>query len=408
MERGKAASRSPAPSAASDGRRELGVYVHFPWCRRRCPYCDFAIAVAPLARIPHERYADAVLEELDARAPRFRPGRALRSIYFGGGTPALWRADCIARVVVAVRRAFDAERAPLEVTVEANPNDCTAEALRALRAAGANRLSIGAQAFDDRALVQLGRDHGAAESRAAVARARAAGFENVSLDLIYALPGRTLDDWRRTLDDAVAAAPDHLSVYQLTIEDRTTFGEAARRGRLRPVPDAEAARQFEEADRRLGEAGYEHYEVSSYARPGRRAVHNSLYWSGAEYLGLGNAAHSFWRPGPGRGVRWWAPRSVVAYLAARPAGPDTPLADDPLVAGLEEQEAAALAEDEVWLGVRTADGVATFADGLRGREAEIARLVAAGFLEVRDGRVRPTPRGFLYADEIGVRLLQSR
>jgi oxygen-independent coproporphyrinogen-3 oxidase len=377
---------------------ELGLYVHFPWCRARCPYCDFAIAVAPLVEIPHERYTGAILAELAARAPRF-PGRTLRTIYFGGGTPALWRPAEIARVIAAARAAFPGE--PEEITVEANPND--AAAFPALRAAGANRLSIGAQSFDDEELVRLGRDHDGASGLAALDAARAAGFDNVSLDLIYALPGRTLADWRRTLARAAAAGPEHLSVYQLTIEPATTFGEAARRGKLVPAPDELTAAMFEEAHAALGAAGYEHYEVSAYARAGRRSRHNSSYWRGVEYLGLGNGAHSFWRPAPGRGVRWASHRSVVRWLAGKPSPPEVDLAADALVAEVTEQDERALAEDALWLGLRTSDGVPRAL--CAGREERALALAAAGLVEVSEERVRPTPRGLLFADEIAARLL---
>jgi oxygen-independent coproporphyrinogen-3 oxidase len=373
----------------------LGLYVHFPWCRVRCPYCDFAIAVAPLAEIPHRAYADAVLAEHAARRPRFA-GRELRSIYFGGGTPALWAPAEIARIVEA------AGGAPAEVTVEANPNDCTPATLRALCDAGVNRISIGAQSFRDDELVQLGRDHDGRQALAAVEAARAAGLARVSLDLIFALPGRDLAAWRRTLETAIALAPDHVSAYQLTVEDRTTLGERVRRGEVLPAPDEAAAAQFELADELLGAAGFEHYEVSSYARPGRRALHNSLYWVLADYLGLGNAAHSLWRSPDGGGLRWGNHRSVKTYLAGAPAA-DGPREDDPLVAEITRLTAEDCAKDAVWLGLRTADGVPRAA-----LPAAADRLLdeaeRAGLVRLADGRVRPTARGLLVADALGAKL----
>jgi putative oxygen-independent coproporphyrinogen III oxidase len=376
---------------------DLGLYVHFPWCRARCPYCDFAIAIAPLAEIPHAAYADAVLGELEGRAARFA-GRRLVSIYFGGGTPALWNPRQLARLVAAGAAAFGARPETLEITVEANPIDCTADTLAALRRAGANRLSIGTQAFDDGALVALGRDHGAAHARGALPAAREAGFDNVSLDLIYALPGRRVDDWRRTVDEAASLAPDHLSVYELTFEERTPFGRALKRGRMQKRPDDDGAAEFELAHAALVAAGYEHYEVSSYARPGRRAVHNALYWRGAEYLGVGNGACSFWRAAPDRGLRWANHRAVSRYLAAVPDGADA------LVESTEELDAAALRADALWLGLRTTDGVAR-ADAA-GREPIVERLLAAGLLVEEGERLRPTPRGFLLSDLVGVELLE--
>jgi oxygen-independent coproporphyrinogen-3 oxidase len=380
---------------------ELGVYVHFPWCRKRCPYCDFAIAVAPLEDIPHDAYEAALLAEFGARADLFSPGRVLRSVYFGGGTPALFRPPSIRRVREAVSAAFPAE-GDVEVTVEANPHDCDVATLEALRDAGVNRLSIGAQAFDDTALVVLGRDHDAKEARRAIQTARAVGFASLSLDLIFALPGRAQDRFRRSLDQAIAEAPDHISVYQLTIESRTSFGEAARRGTLTPATDDTCAEEFQVAHETLTHAGYEHYEVSSYARPGKRSRHNSLYWRGAEYLGLGNGAHSFWKPTVDRGVRWSSHRSVVRYLAERPVGTEVPLSACPLVSELEEQDARALRSDAIWLGLRTSDGIPR--DWLAGRD--LGPLTTLGLLTEDGERIRPTAKGLLFADEMGARLLQ--
>ena len=382
---------------------DLGVYIHFPWCRERCPYCDFAIAIAPLAEIPHQRYADAILAELEARAPRYH-SRNLVSIYFGGGTPALWRAAQIERVIAAVRARFAAAApADLEITVEANPNDCTPATLAALAAAGVNRLSIGAQAFRDEELVQLGRDHDARAAAAALATARAAGFARVSLDLIFALPGRSLADWQRPLARALELGPDHLSVYQLTVEERTPLYAAVARGEVTPAPDDDCAEQFLAADAALSKAGYQHYEVSSYARAGARARHNSLYWRGVDYLGLGNGAHSLLRSPDGGAERFGNHRSVVRYLGASPAGPDAALASDPLVAEHTRLDAAAFAADLVWLGLRTCDGIAR-ASLPPGAAPELERLRVAGLLTVDDRSVRPTARGLLFADEVGARL----
>lgn len=392
-----------AGAAPDAGDAELGVYVHFPWCRARCPYCDFAIAVAPIPDIPHAAYADAVIAELAARAPRFRPGRRLRSVYFGGGTPALWHPDELGRVLRAVVSELGAASGALEVTVEANPHDCTPERLARLARAGVTRLSVGAQSFDDGELVTLGRDHDAGGARAAVRAVREAGFSSFSLDLIVALPGRNVRDLGRTLDEALALAPPHLSVYQLTVEPGTPLHEAVRSGRVTPAPDDDAADQLTLVDARLTAAGWEHYEVSSFAQPGFRAVHNSLYWRGAEYLGLGSGAHSFWRPEPGRGTRWSSHRSVKTWLAARPGSSVDALAADPLIAEVIEQDAVALAEDALWLGLRTADGVPRALAAHA--EDRLARLAAAGFVTVDDARVRPTARGLLHADGLGGFLL---
>jgi oxygen-independent coproporphyrinogen-3 oxidase len=382
--------------------RPLGVYVHFPFCGVRCPYCDFAVDTR--AEIPHDAYADAVVAELAARRAWFEGAGPLASIYFGGGTPGLWRADALGRVLEAARLAFGAPDArALEITVEANPGEVDEAGLRALRAAGVNRLSLGGQAFEDRLLRTLGRNHGAAAIPAAVRAARAAGFETLSLDLIFAIPGQSRDDWRRALEAAVALGPDHVSAYALSIERGTAFGALERAGRLARPDDEEAAAMFEDAGAALGAAGLPRYEVSSYAAPERRARHNGLYWSGAPYLGLGASAASFRPLADGTGWRFSNPRATDTYLAAARAGAVSPR-------HVERRSAAELEDEAIWLGLRTVDGIDRAAhrarygrDPLDGRAAATGCL-AAGWLAVDERRVRLTPAGFLVADEVAARL----
>jgi oxygen-independent coproporphyrinogen III oxidase len=402
---GRAPGAGPDPgSGALAPGLPLGVYVHFPFCGVRCPYCDFAVDTR--AEIPHDAYADAVLAELAARRHWFAGGGPLASIYFGGGTPGLWRPDAIERVIDGARAAFgDPPAAALEITVEANPGEVDEARLRALRAAGVNRLSLGAQAFEDRLLRALGRNHDAAAIPAAVRAARAAGFEALSLDLIFGLPEQSRDGWRRALDAAVALAPEHVSAYALTIERGTAFGALDRAGKLpRPDDDATAA-MFEDAGAVLTEAGLPRYEVSSYGRPEHRARHNGLYWTGAPYLGLGASAASFRPLADGTGWRFSNPRATDTYLAAAArAGAVSPRQ-------VEHRSAADLENEAVWLGLRTADGLDRpyhrarhGRDPLDGRAAAVGRCVDAGWLAVDDARVRLLPAGFLFADEIAGRL----
>lgn len=310
------------------------------------------------------------------------------SIYLGGGTPSLWRPDCIAQAIAMIRRAFGAERAAIEVTLEANPIDCDAGHLAAWRAAGVNRLSIGVQSLSPGTLVVLGRDHRFGDGRAAVERAIAAGFAT-SADFILGVPGAGA-----AAAPAVDLSPDHLSVYELTIEERTAFGQRVRDGRLVPLPEDTLAELYVAMHDRLTAAGYEHYEISSYARPGKRAVHNSLYWQGAPFLGLGASAASLELDAGGGGRRVTNPRSWPAYLAAGGAPAEVVVCS-----------AAELAADRAWLGLRTSDGVA---------EAELAgapgladALVAEQLAERRSGRICPTLRGFLMADRIASRVVES-
>jgi oxygen-independent coproporphyrinogen-3 oxidase len=396
---------TPDPSVgAYDASRPLGVYVHFPFCSVRCPYCDFAVDTRP--EIPHEGYADAVIAEIEQRRPWFTGAGGelpeLRSIYFGGGTPGLWRPDALGRVVEAARRAFGGPGTDrLEITVEANPGEVTPAHLEALRASGVNRLSLGVQSFQDGLLRGIGRNHDGAAAPAAVAAARAAGFEALSCDLMYGLPGQTMDDWRRSVEALVALAPEHVSAYALTVERGTAFGALERAGR-RPRPDDEAvAAMFTWGRQALSDAGYHQYEVSSYARPGRRAVHNGLYWSGAGYLGAGASAASFRPLGDGSGWRFTNPRATDTWLR------------DPGPAEAELRPREALENEALWLGLRTSDGVDRRAHAVRhGRDplaaperaAAARRCVEAGWLEITETALRLTPAGFLFADEVAGRL----
>jgi oxygen-independent coproporphyrinogen-3 oxidase len=392
-------SEDPSRGALAPGR-PLGVYVHFPFCGVRCPYCDFAVDTR--AEIPHDDYADAVIGELAARRVWFEGTGPLASIYFGGGTPGLWRPDALGRVLDAVRAAFGAAPTEaVEITVEANPGEADEARLHALRGAGVSRLSLGAQAFDDRLLRALGRNHDAAAIPAAVRAARAAGFEALSLDLMFGLPGQSRDDWRRALDAAVALAPEHVSAYALTIERGTAFGARARAGTLARPDDELVAAMFEDAGAVLAAAGLPRYEVSSYARPGHRARHNGLYWSGAPYLGLGASAASFRPLADGAGWRFSNPRATDTYLAASPLRPRH----------VERRAAAELENEAVWLGLRTTDGVDRVAhrarygrDPLDGRAAAARGCLEAGWLAVDEASVRLTAAGFLVADEVAMRL----
>lgn len=377
----------------------FGVYIHFPYCRKRCPYCDFAVHARK--RIPHDRYADAVLAELDGSAPRFAGRRAV-STYFGGGTPGLWRADCIGRVVDAVRARF-ALPDDAEVTVEANPDDLPPAQLDALRQAGVTRLSLGVQSLQPKHLAALGRLHGPDEARAAVRAARAAGFRSISVDLMFALPAQTLTELDADVAGILELAPDHVSLYNLTVEERTAFSALSRRGLLKVPDSGVAAEMYERLTARVEAAGFVHYEISSWARPGHRAVHNTLYWTSGEYLGLGCGAHSFRRTGDG-GERYANPRNVDDWFRAVASGAPRP--------PLETLSADALEREAVWLGLRYLDGIDRAAhaarygdDPARRHAGEVDRLLREGLVELTADRLRLTRRGILFADEVGARFL---
>jgi oxygen-independent coproporphyrinogen-3 oxidase len=367
----------------------LGIYIHFPWCRNLCPYCDFPVAVAREGtEPPHEAYRDAILGELRDRAGAYE-GRRLVSIYLGGGTPSLWDPAAIGAVLDGAAARFGAALADLEVTIEANPADCTPSRMAAWRAAGIGRVSIGVQSLDAGELVVLGRDHRMGDGPAAVAAALGAGFRSVSADLILGAPtpGRHAGVPPSVTALAAGGAP-HLSVYELTIEPRTRFGKLARDGALVPLDEDVLAELYVATHQALEAAGYEHYEVSSYARPGHRAVHNGLYWRGAEFLGLGVGAASFRLDAAGAGVREVNVRQTPRYLRGE------------RIAETTTTPPAELAIDRLWLGLRTREGIAVDEVTAAGRGPIIERLIDEGLLE-RGDRIRPTLRGFLYNDRIG-------
>lgn len=383
----------------------FGVYVHFPYCLSKCPYCDFASVVA--AAIPHARYRDAVAAELALRvAEHGRPAGGVESLYFGGGTPSLWDPACVAATIEEVDRRFGL--APgCEITLEANPGASDAARFAALRAAGVNRLSIGVQSFAAPILAGLGRAHSPAEAEAAFEKARAAGFENVSLDLIFGGPGQTVEMARADAERAIALGPTHLSCYGLTLEglaEEVRLAKDVKRGRVRVPDDAAQAEMGARVGEALAAAGYRRYEISNWARPGFESRHNTLYWLGREYAAAGCGAHGFRRVGRG-GLRYGNPRKPEAWLAAVEAGGPPEIERD-------EIDPAALFEERIFLGLRLVDGFDleeaardTVGSVPRETEAAIARLAAEG-LVVREGpRLRCTARGLDFHTEVAVRLL---
>jgi oxygen-independent coproporphyrinogen-3 oxidase len=289
----------------------LALYVHLPWCVRKCPYCDFNSHAVPGAGLPQQPYLDALLEDLEFAAQGCA-GRAIVSVFFGGGTPSLFSPDSIARLLRGARDLLPFA-ADAEVTLEANPGTLERGRFAEYAAAGVNRVSLGAQSFDDGKLEQLGRIHAGREIEAAVADLRASGLVNFNLDLMYALPQQTLADALHDVERAIALEPAHVSHYQLTLEPGTPFAR-----RPPPLPDDEAAYDMQLAcQERLAAGGYAQYEVSAYARPQRRCAHNLNYWQYGDYLGIGAGAHGKVSDlAGGRIVRTARIRHPAGYLAA--------------------------------------------------------------------------------------------
>jgi putative oxygen-independent coproporphyrinogen III oxidase len=394
------------------------VYVHFPWCLAKCPYCDFVSYVGP--GTDSEPYTEAVLRELEARAPSLdgpEPPR-VESIFFGGGTPSLWNPRELARVIAAIRRRLRVAE-PLEVTVECNPTSLDEEKARALVDAGVNRLSIGVQSLRDDRLRFLGRLHDARGAIAAVRGAIRSGVARVSADLIFGLARQSPSEACAEAGELADLGVTHVSCYQLTIESGTRFGELARRGRLPLAEDSAVADAFLAIDGDLTARGLRHYEISNYARPGDEARHNLGYWRGDEYLGLGCAAYGFVRDrsgdrgAPVRGTRWRNATRPERYVEATRSLPLRPASvGDDVTESSEPIDAETLLRERIMLGLRIHDGLDVAAAG---RELGVegwtfARERAAIWLEGRGRLVREGPRiripraAWLWTDDTSARL----
>jgi oxygen-independent coproporphyrinogen-3 oxidase len=364
---------------------DLALYVHWPYCARICPYCDFNV-VRDRGRVEEQAaLVEAILADLTAQAALTGP-RRLASIFFGGGTPSLMLPEAVAAVIDRARTLFP-PRGPIEITLEANPTDAEAARFSALAGAGVNRLSMGVQALDDAALAFLGRNHSADEARRAVAVA-ARAFPRLSIDLIYARPDQTVDDWRAELTGAIDMGFEHVSPYQLTIEPTTAFGRAVARGAWTPPDEDRAAALYETTQTVLEAAGFEAYEVSNHARgAAARSAHNLHVWRGGDYLGLGPGAHGRLTLDGAR-TATVAHRGIDAYVAGVANG--TPWSER------ETQSPRDASEEKVLLGLRTVEGVA-LTDlaqlGRTGTTEPLAGLIADGFLVVQAGRVRTSAAG---------------
>lgn len=386
----------------------FSLYIHLPYCVRKCAYCDFNTYAQP--SFPEGEYAAALLREIGFAATRPAwQGRKVSTLFFGGGTPSLFSPETIGSLVESVERLFGFAATP-EISLEANPGTLEGggvEKLRAFRRAGVNRLSFGVQSFDQRYLQRLGRIHSAGDAEAAVAAAREAGFDNLSCDLIFAVPGQTRRDWERDLRRLISHAPEHVSTYSLTYEPGTALTARMRAGKVVAADEEDELAMYETAIATLADAGYRHYEISNFARQGREARHNLAYWTWRDYLGVGAGAHGFSRLGSGCGPwgeRYANRRLPADYMSAR----DGAWADTRELIG----RSAAMSEF-VMLGLRLIDGFATsafqatFDCDFAGAFEEYRDLRDRGFLEHAGGRVRLTHEGLMLADSVISRLAAS-
>ena len=375
-----------------------GVYIHIPFCRSRCSYCDFATGMYE-GRLA-DRYVNSLIREIAEWSEVDGPAE-VDTIYFGGGTPSLLAPLQIERILKAVHDRFQVIDG-VEVTLELNPGDGGAsavarqETMSEFRRLGVNRASFGAQTFDDRELKQLGRTHSAADIPKTFQQLRAAGFENISFDLIAGLPNQTLSGWQRNLDEAVKLRPDHLSLYLLDVHEGTPLADQIRSG-MRPQPDDDlAGEMYQLMLDEVSAAGYEHYEISNFCRPGSASRHNTKYWDGAAYYGFGCSAHSY----DGSRRRWANERGVAKYVELTEQG------QSPIVERTDLSEEDARSES-IFLGLRLMRGLnldeyrSRFGSDLQDRyAADLDRLVDAGLIEIDEGLMRLTKRGALMSNEV--------
>jgi len=384
----------------------ISLYVHIPFCTAKCGYCDFNSYAGQDHLVPS--YSEGLIHEAQLWQKTVA-GRGVRTMFFGGGTPSLMPVEELRAIMDGLHDAFDI--APeAEITLEANPNSLDEEYLRTIRDVGINRLSIGVQSFHDDELKALDREHSATDATNAYRAARAAGFDNVSLDLIFGLPEQEMSSWQESVEEALALEPDHISLYALTVEQGTPLARDVARGRT-PSPDPDAqADQYEWTQERLAEAGYEHYEISNWAKPGHRCEHNLTYWRCQEYLGLGAGAHSYLD-----GVRFAVATLPNRYLELVNESWEGMLAGGgemrQVVSGETITPELAMA-DTLILGMRLNEGISLSAfrarfgvDALEHFAEHLEMPFAERLVEHADDHLRLTKRGRLLANEVFANLL---
>lgn len=363
-----------------------GIYIHIPFCIRKCPYCDFYSVAGAEKLLPF--FVRAVQDELELVSREFPLGE-IRTVYFGGGTPSLLSGREISGILEGIGR-FYGRRTDAEISLEANPGSIAPAKLREFREAGVNRLSIGGQSFHPRELEVLGRIHSVDDISKTVEHARSAGFDNLGLDLIFGLPGQELEAWRASVKRALDLQPDHISAYALTWSKDTPMGRNIASGALPEPEENTVSEMLLWTDEFLSEAGYHHYEISNFARPGFECLHNLNYWSGTAYLGLGPSAHSFVD-----GKRFWNAASLERYLEYVGKEQSAREGEETLTPSEKRLEALSL-------GLRRSSGIPLSI--VMDKMAEIHEMENRGFGQIRDGRFLPTARGFLLADELAGRL----
>ena len=372
--------------------KPAGIYIHIPFCRSRCSYCDFATGI--YSADAAERYVASLAREISCYSETSSPA-IVDTIYFGGGTPSLLSPEQLGQLLGSVRERFNVVEG-VEITVEMNPGTIKSETLAEFRSLGVNRASFGAQTFNDNELARLGRSHTSEQTRETFRQLRDAGFDNVSLDLIAGLPGQTLEQWQRNVNEALTMQPEHLSFYLLEVHEGTPLANHIRTG-LQPKPDEElAAEMYELMLDQATAAGYQHYEISNLCLPGHESRHNTKYWTGAPYYGFGCSGHSY----DGLARRWSNERDVNAYVDRIETG------QSPIVERHELNESDRRSE-AIFLGLRMMEGYSVAghrnrfgADLAAQHREELARFSEAGLIEFNDDVVKLTRTGALLSNEV--------
>jgi oxygen-independent coproporphyrinogen-3 oxidase len=377
----------------------LGIYIHIPFCVRKCPYCDFTSF--PTEAVFESEYVDALKKEMESRALEAGLRKEIRTIYIGGGTPSIFPPIIIYKLLSHLLREFKV-RGDAEITIEANPGTVNLENLKGYRDVGINRLSLGVQSLNDRLLSTLGRIHNRQQAIDAYEDAREAGFDNIGIDLIHSIPGESLSDWKRELNEVVLLGPEHISAYSLTIEEGTRFHSQMQKGVL-PIPSEETQLDmFLTTEEILEKAGYEHYEVSNYAIPGFRSRHNQIYWNGGEYIGLGLSAHSYISD---QRIRTANSSNLEEYFRLIKEKGNAVIEEEMLTKEKAMGEA-------VFLGLRMLEGIdlevfkERFGVGIETAFSDaVSELTQKGLLEMTQAHLRLTKQGLLLLNDVSVRFV---
>jgi oxygen-independent coproporphyrinogen-3 oxidase len=388
---------------------DFSVYIHVPFCAVKCPYCDFNTYATKL--VPEREYVDALLGELRAHATNtISRNRRVQTVFFGGGTPSLLSPDAIGEIIAGVDTLFGINQGA-EVSIEANPSGMSRQVYQKLQAVGVNRLSFGVQSFDDKQLSVLGRDHSSAQAIRAVKEAREQGFEKLSIDLMLGVPEQAQESFRRDVEIAMELPIGHFSAYALSVEPGTPFFQRQERGLLSVPPDEDVLEMLEDLPELVATFGFSRYEISNYAKSGYESLHNTVYWKGGDYLGLGAGSHSFMREVSPEGkslggVRWSNVALPATYMQA--------VRDEQMISWKETLSQDALAYEFFYLGLRMMQGVSydefcsKFPDDIWTRyEDALVELTAANLIVVDQGRVALTERGVALSDSVFERLIVS-